>query len=53
MNQLETMQEALFGIPGLLTARSRRAAGAHARPWEGGQMLWSAVRGIVRAVGAS
>jgi acetyl esterase/lipase len=52
MNQLETMQEALLGIPGLLTARSRRATGAHARPWEDGQMLWSAVRDIVRAVGA-
>ncbi|PZE63022.1 hypothetical protein DEJ33_00885 [Curtobacterium sp. MCPF17_047] len=53
MNQLETMQEALLSVQGLLTARSRRAAGPHAMPWEDGLMLWTAVHDVVRTLGAS
>lgn len=52
MNQIETMQSRLSGIPGLLVARSRRARGPHAMPWEDGLMLWTAIRDIVLALEA-
>ena len=53
MNQIETMQGALAAVPGLLVARSHRAHGPHAMPWEDGLMLWTAILDIVRTLGAS
>jgi acetyl esterase/lipase len=53
MNQAETMHAALSQVPGLLTARNRRASGPHAMPWEDGLMLCTAVRDVIRALGAS
>lgn len=45
-NQADTMESKLRQVRGLKVVRGQRCKGAHAAPWEGGQIIWDTLKDV-------